>query len=79
MKTTQQAVHSFSSNYCPNQALKQSHCLHCGSELVHSSIVESNDKLFCCTGCRSVYELLHQLGLDDYYKLEERLYKDDVV
>jgi cation transport ATPase-like protein len=53
--------------------LRQTHCLHCDDELVLSNIVESNGKLFCCTGCRSVYELLHHLGLDDYYRLQETL------
>jgi heavy metal translocating P-type ATPase len=53
--------------------LRQTQCLHCGDELVPSTTVESNGKLFCCTGCRSVYELLHQLGLDDYYRLKETL------
>ncbi len=27
--------------------------------------------MFCCNGCRSVYELLGALGLDDYYSIRE--------
>jgi len=75
----QQTVGSISVNHSPNRTLKQTHCLHCGDELASSSVVESNGKLFCCPGCRSVYELLHQLGLDDFYRLKETLYKSEEI
>ncbi|HEX3035509.1 MAG TPA: heavy metal translocating P-type ATPase metal-binding domain-containing protein [Thermodesulfobacteriota bacterium] len=64
-------ANSFSADYSQGQTLKRTHCLHCGDELVPGSIVESNGNLFCCIGCRSVYEFLHQLGLEDYYKVKE--------
>jgi P-type Cu+ transporter len=31
----------------------------------------SNDRMFCCNGCRSVYELLHENKLYTYYNLEK--------
>ncbi|HSE84454.1 MAG TPA: heavy metal translocating P-type ATPase [Thermodesulfobacteriota bacterium] len=71
MKTIQQTMHPLSENSSINQHLKQTHCLHCGDELAPGSIVESDGNLFCCIGCRSVYEFLHQLGLEDYYKIKE--------
>lgn len=53
--------------------LQYERCIHCGEELDSSNVIESNGKLFCCTGCRTVYELLNTLGLDNYYKIRESL------
>ncbi len=47
------------------------HCQHCGEELSLSNTVESNDNYFCCTGCSSVYELLNNLGLENFYRIKE--------
>lgn len=55
----------------PGEVLPVSRCLHCGEDLDSSNTIESNGKLFCCNGCRSVYELLGSLGLDDYYAIRE--------
>ncbi|MEQ9618470.1 MAG: heavy metal translocating P-type ATPase metal-binding domain-containing protein [Deltaproteobacteria bacterium] len=46
-------------------------CLHCGEELDSSNTVVSESGNFCCRGCMSVYELLHTLGLDNYYKIKD--------
>ncbi|HSC36023.1 MAG TPA: heavy metal translocating P-type ATPase metal-binding domain-containing protein [Thermodesulfobacteriota bacterium] len=53
------------------EVLPKSRCLHCGEALNSSNTIESSGKLFCCNGCRSVYELLGALGLDDYYSIRE--------
>jgi Cu2+-exporting ATPase/Cu+-exporting ATPase len=53
------------------KVLPYGRCLHCGESLNATKIIESNGKLFCCHGCRSVYELLGTLGLDDYYGIRE--------
>jgi len=53
------------------EVLPLSRCLHCGEKLDSSNTIESNGKLFCCNGCRSVFELLGSLGLDDYYTIRE--------
>lgn len=42
-------------------------CYHCGDTCV-TQVLE-NDKTFCCTGCRSVYNLLNQSGLCMYYDM----------
>ncbi|MFI5323232.1 MAG: heavy metal translocating P-type ATPase [Thermodesulfobacteriota bacterium] len=55
------------------KVLQYERCIHCGEELDSSNVIESNGKLFCCTGCRTVYELLNTLGLDNYYKIRESL------
>ena len=50
---------------------KQSNiCVHCGADCGKSPIVW-NEKLFCCNGCLTVYQLLHENKLYNYYQLEE--------
>lgn len=53
----------------PGKTVKQQ-CFHCGESC--DSSIESDDKVFCCFGCKTVYELLrdHKMGL--YYELGER-------
>ncbi|MBU1099277.1 MAG: heavy metal translocating P-type ATPase metal-binding domain-containing protein [Bacteroidetes bacterium] len=41
-------------------------CFHCGDECKDNSI-RINDKLFCCLGCKSVYEILNNSDLCEYY------------
>ncbi len=43
-------------------------CLHCGAPLVGESARQSG---FCCSGCAYVYRLVHEHGLDGYYKMRE--------
>jgi P-type Cu+ transporter len=45
-------------------------CFHCGDKVVGSPIV-SDDKNFCCQGCSSVYNLLKDNGLDNFYQFNE--------
>lgn len=47
------------------------HCQHCGEELGISNIIESDGEYFCCNGCSSVYELLNNLGLGNFYRIKE--------
>ncbi|MCP9290593.1 heavy metal translocating P-type ATPase [Gracilimonas sediminicola] len=44
-------------------------CYHCG-EVCHESTVRSQDKPFCCTGCRTAFQILDESGLCSYYDLE---------
>ncbi len=48
-----------------------SSCFHCGNQFSYQPIVSTlfKDKVFCCTGCKSVYELLEEKGLCQYYDL----------
>lgn len=46
-------------------------CAHCGDPCPDTSI-RLEEKVFCCTGCRSVYEILQTHNLCDYYALDER-------
>ncbi len=46
-------------------------CYHCGDSLPAKPLF-SRQKPFCCQGCQTVYELLQESGLDDFYSLPER-------
>jgi Cu+-exporting ATPase len=45
-------------------------CYHCGDECKDDSI-RIDEKLFCCNGCKTVYEILDQNRLCNYYNLEQ--------
>ena len=57
----------------PNRKLSpvQATCAHCGLEVPARLIREGDEHQFCCSGCRSVYGLLNELGMDSYYQLLE--------
>jgi len=44
-------------------------CYHCGDECNDDSI-RIDEKLFCCNGCKTVFEILDQNKLCNYYNLE---------
>lgn len=46
-------------------------CFHCGDECSDDSI-HLGEKLFCCNGCKTVYEILHANELCDYYDLDSQ-------
>lgn len=45
-------------------------CFHCGDRCTRGEIT-SDDRSFCCSGCKSVYELLSSCGMDGYYTYAE--------
>ncbi|MDN3688659.1 heavy metal translocating P-type ATPase [Cyclobacterium jeungdonense] len=45
-------------------------CFHCG-ELCERDIILHDHKDFCCTGCKTVYEVLNENDLCDYYKISD--------
>src|SRR5215471_12928380 len=46
-------------------------CYHCGEDCI-SDKIKIEDKLFCCEGCKMVYQLINQNDLCDYYQLNSR-------
>ncbi len=44
-------------------------CYHCGAPCVTNKI-NIDEKLFCCEGCKLVYEIINDNGLCDYYRLQ---------
>ena len=49
-------------------------CHHCGQPCPPPSQGrhESDGHLFCCLGCQTVFGLLHENGLDEYYRMGEQ-------
>jgi len=43
-------------------------CLHCGTPLATDALRAAG---FCCAGCRYVHRLVHEHGLDGYYKIRD--------
>ena len=48
---------------------EQNNCVHCGADCGKIPVVW-NDKKFCCNGCKTVYQLLNENKLYNYYNLE---------
>lgn len=46
-------------------------CAHCGAACPDDTISSAHGR-FCCHGCRTVFELLHENGLGKFYDLEQR-------
>ncbi len=46
-------------------------CYHCGEPCGHEAVV-AEDRDFCCQGCSTVYQIITQNGLDDFYTLTEK-------
>ncbi len=46
-------------------------CYHCGDDCITEQI-KINDKSFCCQGCKTVYQVLNQSDLCEYYNLNEK-------
>ena len=44
-------------------------CSHCGDSCVDETVYY-NEMAFCCNGCKTVFELLHDNDLSYYYELE---------
>lgn len=45
-----------------------SHCYHCGAPVGKAPLIDQ-DKAFCCSGCVTVFHILHENGLSDFYRI----------
>ena len=45
-------------------------CYHCGDDCINETI-QLADKNFCCQGCKTVFHVLNQSDLCDYYELNQ--------
>ena len=45
-------------------------CYHCGEAC--DTFISTDEKYFCCDGCKFVFQLLQENGLCNYYELSER-------
>ncbi len=64
MLSTQQTV-------AKNSTKKLISCTHCGEECP-PNLFTLEDKSFCCAGCQTVFQLLNENGLSDFYQLEDK-------
>ena len=44
-------------------------CYHCGDTCADTKITK-DEKVFCCNGCKTVYEILSESDLTCYYDLQ---------
>ncbi len=44
-------------------------CVHCGADCGKHPVIW-DDKAFCCHGCKTVYQILHEKDMGDYYKIQ---------
>ncbi|HET7536437.1 MAG TPA: heavy metal translocating P-type ATPase metal-binding domain-containing protein [Candidatus Didemnitutus sp.] len=51
-----------------SRAASVHHCRHCGSALGTAATRETG---FCCAGCAYVFRLVHERGLDGYYRIRD--------
>src|SRR5436189_1950695 len=52
----------------PSASGKRGECFHCGTPCRDRQF-QRDEKVFCCHGCLTVFELLTDNGLDDFYEL----------
>lgn len=45
-------------------------CYHCGNDC-NSTIITVQEKIFCCNGCKTVFEIFSENDLTSYYDLEQ--------
>ena len=48
---------------------EQVQCYHCG-QVCEEQEFKTEDKTFCCYGCRTVFEILNENNLCEYYSYE---------
>ncbi|MFY0651523.1 MAG: heavy metal translocating P-type ATPase metal-binding domain-containing protein [Cyclobacteriaceae bacterium] len=54
----------------PVEVEKRTTCYHCGDPC-QSDLIKFDDKAFCCHGCKTVFQILDENDLCNYYDLEE--------
>ncbi|KRB55949.1 heavy metal translocating P-type ATPase metal-binding domain-containing protein [Flavobacterium sp. Root186] len=51
--------------------MSEQSCFHCGLTIPKNEEINFDDKKFCCTGCKTVYEIFSQNDLTCYYDFEK--------
>lgn len=49
--------------------MSKTNCYHCGLEVGQQEQIPYDGQVFCCTGCKTVYEIFSAGGLQKYYEL----------
>ncbi|ESU28315.1 cytochrome cbb3 oxidase maturation protein CcoI [Flavobacterium limnosediminis JC2902] len=50
--------------------MNEQNCFHCGNDVVMADEIVFDEKSFCCTGCKTVYEIFSLNDLTCYYDFE---------
>ena len=57
-------------DFCKKIELKKLACCHCGDLFIQEPVrLDSN--VFCCSGCKAVYQILKGVDLEGYYTVKE--------
>jgi len=54
----------------PTTIDKKIQCYHCGEDCI-SGKIRFDEKIFCCEGCKMVFQIINQNNLCDYYNLNK--------
>ncbi len=54
-----------------NKFMREQSCFHCGLTIEQNEEIDFDDKKFCCTGCKTVYEIFSINDLTAYYDFEK--------
>ena len=57
-------------NLTVQKAAAKVHCFHCGTRCQGTSF-SKQERTFCCHGCLTVFELLAENGLTEFYSLDQ--------
>jgi Cu2+-exporting ATPase len=49
--------------------MSETRCTHCNLPVPAGLVVEGAEHQFCCNGCRTVHEIIHQHGLEQFYRV----------
>lgn len=49
----------------------EQNCYHCGNEIIKAEEIIFDDKNFCCSGCKTVYEIFSDNNLTTYYDIQK--------
>lgn len=51
--------------------MSEQNCFHCGLIIPKNEVINFDEKKFCCTGCKTVYEIFSLNDLTSYYDFEK--------
>jgi P-type Cu+ transporter len=51
--------------------MEKENCFHCGLDIEKTEEIQFDSKLFCCNGCKTVYEIFSANDLSCYYDFEQ--------
>jgi heavy metal translocating P-type ATPase len=54
-------------------------CAHCGNATSFPVFNQDKSQIFCCLGCRTVFNLIHEKGFSEYYNLKKSFKESEPV